>query len=83
WPSDFSGIDVITNQLTPEHRDPGGAPTFYNLLVSLGKGHEVVLHMGNIDADLAYSPGTAVLLTGRILVHSVPRWGGGERLTVA
>jgi hypothetical protein len=83
WPSPFSTMDLIANRLTPGHRDPGGAATFYDLLVSLGEGHRAVLHIEDVKADLAYDPGTGVFITGRILEHSVPRWEGGERVAVA
>ncbi|KIJ14150.1 hypothetical protein PAXINDRAFT_79769, partial [Paxillus involutus ATCC 200175] len=83
WHSPFSGIDLIANRLTPGHRDAGGAATFYDLLVSLGEGHQATLHIEDVKAELAYKPGTGVFITGRILEHAIPRWEGGERVALA
>ncbi|KAG2109004.1 uncharacterized protein F5147DRAFT_549710, partial [Suillus discolor] len=56
WPSDFSGIEVIVNQETPYHRDPGASPSFYDLLVSLGKDHQAILDLPDVGAELQYDP---------------------------
>ena len=40
WPSIFSGSQVIVNQVTPSHRDSGGFPTHYDLLMSSGNPHK-------------------------------------------
>lgn len=76
-------MDIIVNRITPPHIDAGGAPSFYDHLLSLGQGHSASLHLEDLDAQFAYLPGTSVFLTGRVLTHSVPGWVGGERVVVA
>src|SRR5437879_1923962 len=53
WTSAYSGIDVIANRITPPHRDGGGALSFYDLLLSLGKGHDAKLHVTDLGAQFA------------------------------
>ncbi|KIK79543.1 hypothetical protein PAXRUDRAFT_161068, partial [Paxillus rubicundulus Ve08.2h10] len=83
WHSPFSGMDLIANRLMPGHWDAGRAPTFYDLLVSLGEGHRAILQIEDVKAELAYEPSTGVFITGRILEHVVLRWEGGERVAIA
>jgi hypothetical protein len=71
------------NRTTPPHLDTGGAPSFYDFLLSLGGDHGAVLCLDDIDCQLSYSPGTGVFLAGRVLVHSVSKWVGGERVVIA
>ncbi|KAG1866102.1 hypothetical protein F4604DRAFT_1905032 [Suillus subluteus] len=72
WPSIFSGLEIIANRVTFSHRDSGGSPTLFDLLVSL-----------DLQAELDYSPGTMVYVSGRVLEHSVGPWLNGERLVIA
>ena len=83
WPSAYTGMDLIVNRTTPVHCDTGGAHSFYDLLLSLGDNVGAMLCLTDIHAQLDYSPGTAVFLTGSILEHSVPTWEGGERVAIA
>ncbi|KAF8141808.1 hypothetical protein EV363DRAFT_1100765, partial [Boletus edulis] len=76
-------LGVIANRETPKHCDPGGAYSFYDHLVSLGSGHDAVLQLHDVQAELAYPAGTSVLFTGKVLAHEVPKWSGGERLVLA
>lgn len=83
WPSEFSGMEVIVNRETPYHRDPGASPSFYDLLVSLGKGHQAILDLPDLGTELQYTPGTMIYICGKVLEHGVPRWGDGERIVIA
>jgi hypothetical protein len=83
WPTVFSGMDIIANRLTPQHCDKGGALSFYDHLISFGEGHNARLELEDLDADFAYQPGTSVLFSGKVLIHSVPAWSEGERLVIA
>lgn len=83
WPSIFSGLELIANRVTLSHRDGGGAPTLYDLLVSLGIGHNATMKLADLQAELDYSPGTMVYISGRVLEHSVGPWDNGERFVIA
>ncbi|KAG1817218.1 uncharacterized protein BJ212DRAFT_1216342, partial [Suillus subaureus] len=83
WPSIFSRIKVIVNRETPHHWDPGASPSFYNLLVSLGKAHQAILNLPDLGAELEYPPGTMIYISGRVLEHGIPAWGDGERVIIA
>jgi hypothetical protein len=83
WPSIFSGIEVISNRITPPHRDPKAAPTMYDILVSAGTHTESWLDLQDVNARLVYNPGTVVALCGRVLRHGVQEWVGGERICIA
>ncbi|KAG2121483.1 hypothetical protein DEU56DRAFT_711668, partial [Suillus clintonianus] len=83
WPSIFSGLEVIANRLTLSHRDGGGSPTLYDLLVSLGIGHTATLKLADVKAELDYFPGTMLHISGMVLEHSVGPWNEGERFVIA
>jgi hypothetical protein len=74
WPSVMSGVSLIMNRKTPEHRDRNGHRTGYDLLLSLGSEEDVTLDLGDLGASLPYSPGTVNAICGRILTHSVKEW---------
>ncbi len=71
WPTVYTGLDVIANRLTPEHRDKGGANTFFDHLVNLGWDKDVQLCVKELDARFAYGPGTCILFSGKAFTHSV------------
>ena len=53
---------------------------YYDLLLSFGTAEDLTLEIPELKADLKYSPGTAVFICGRGLVHQVSEWkAGGER----
>ncbi|KAG1838547.1 hypothetical protein DFJ58DRAFT_629402, partial [Suillus subalutaceus] len=65
-PPFFSGLELIVNHMTLSHRDPGGAPSHYDILVSLGIAHEAMFVIEDIGAELVYSPGTMVYIAGKV-----------------
>ena len=83
WPTAFTGLDLIVNQVTEPHLDSGRAITFYDHFLSLGMDHHAELLLDDLEAKLVYSEGTSVFLAGRVLTHSVPAWSGGERVALA
>jgi hypothetical protein len=83
WPSSYTATQFIVNRTTPPHRDAGGAPTHYDLLVSAGTHTSARFKIREEDLELSYNPGTMVLLCGKLLTHEVPGWEGGERICVA
>ena len=83
WPSCFTGMQVIVNRTTPRHRDKGGSPTLYDLLVSAGTHTTAKFKLPEIGLELSYLPGAVVILCGRVFLHEVEDWEGGERICVA
>ena len=65
WPSFFSGIEVITNRITPLHRDPQSAPPVYDFLVSAGTHTEAFLDLPDVKARIGYKPCTVVAVCGK------------------
>jgi len=82
WPSIFSGIEVIVNRQTPDHRDSGGSSAMYDLLVSLGNAYQAMFHLSDLGAELTYCPGTLVYNLGKVLEHGV-HWEKDERIVIA
>jgi hypothetical protein len=76
-------MQVIVNRLTPPHRDMGGSPTHYDLLVSAGTHSKARLEFREIGLELSYSPGTMAIVCGRVFLHEVRGWEDGERICVA
>lgn len=84
WPSFFSGLEFITNRLTPSHRDGKSAPGMYDFLVSAGNHNGTWLKLPDIKTKLLYNPGTVTAVCGKVLRHSVPTWQPEkERLCIA
>jgi hypothetical protein len=83
WPSIFSGISVIVNRVTRPHRDSGGSSTHYDLLVSAGTHEQARLVVRELGVHLSYRPGDVVALCGKLFLHEVREWLGGERVCVA
>ncbi|KAG2345456.1 hypothetical protein BDR05DRAFT_880087, partial [Suillus weaverae] len=83
WLSIFSGLEVIVNRVTWSHQDPGGALSHYNLLVSLGIGHDATFSIEDLEAELGYGPGTMNFILGKVLMHSVGPWKTGEQFVIA
>jgi hypothetical protein len=83
WPSIFSGIEVISNRVTPLHRDAKSAPPVYDFLVSAGTHTNAWLDVPDVKARLLYKPCTVIAVCGKVLRHGVESWEGGERLCFA
>jgi hypothetical protein len=83
WESCYSGIQVIVNRTSPPHRDKGAAAEQYDLLVSAGTHKEANFELPELGLYLSYGPGTVVILSGRVFLHAVNDWFGGERICVA
>jgi hypothetical protein len=83
WRSVFSGMDIIANRRTPNHRDTGGALQHFDLLLSAGDHSDAELRVPDITATMRYDPGTAVLIMGRALAHEVPLKWKGSRICMA
>ena len=55
----------------------------YDLLVSAGTHKEAELHLPELGLHLKYNPGVVVVLCGKVFLHEVQDWLGGERVCVA
>jgi hypothetical protein len=83
WPCSFSGLAVISNRKTLDHRDAGGCHEWYDLLVAAGTYQKAYLDIWDIGARFEYQPGTAIAVCGKLFKHAVYEWEGGERLCYA
>lgn len=83
WMSIWSGIGLIVNRETPYHRDSGGSISMYDLLVSAGTHQTCYLEVAELGAEFLYLPGTMLALSGKVLMHRVASWAGGERICAA
>ncbi|KLO06718.1 hypothetical protein SCHPADRAFT_1002187 [Schizopora paradoxa] len=83
WPSVFTGISVISNRITPPHRDKGGAVYDFDVLASTGTHTRATIQILDTGLTFAYGPGVVVILLGKLLQHAVPSWKGGERVCYA
>lgn len=83
WPSVFQAMQVIVNRSTIAHRDDKAFNTAYDLLVSLGTHRNARLRIRDLGTSLLYKPGAMIALSGRMLIHQVEEWEGGERICLA
>jgi hypothetical protein len=83
WPSVFGALEVIVNRKTPPHRDPGGAPSHFDLLVAAGTHTHCFFELCELKVSFEYLPGAIILVCGRKLFHAARSWEGGERICIA
>jgi len=84
WQSVFTGVSIISNRLTPKHRDSKGRPEWYDLLANFFQGGSSPRFLvSDLGLDLNYSSGTVIGFCGSILEHEVKAWGRGDRVCYA
>src|SRR5215510_13654244 len=71
WPCAFSSISVIANRKTIVHRDSGGWPACYDLLLAGGNYGIGTLDVPDLNAKFIYKPGTVIAISGKVLRHSI------------
>jgi hypothetical protein len=82
WGSAFNGVAVLSNRITPAHRDGNSRKHWYDILVTLGAYQECQLKLAGLAVSLDYGPGTVVGLSGMVLQHEVSGFEG-ERVCYA
>lgn len=84
WQSVYSGIAIISNRITPPHRDSKGKPEWFDSLLNYsGTDTSPRLVIEDIGLDLQYSSGTVVGFCGTVFKHGVDKWGRGDRICYA
>ena len=73
WPTVFHAVLLICNRETPYHRDVSGNPAWFDLLASLGTYGQATLALRNLGMQIAYTPGSVVLLSGMLIHHGVAK----------
>jgi hypothetical protein len=56
-------MDVVASQLICSNKDPSGAVTFYNYLISFSQGHNAQFLLENFNVEFAYQSRTSVLFS--------------------
>jgi hypothetical protein len=69
WYSPFSALSVISNHITPLHRDLQGRPEWFDMLIALGEYDHGRLSLPGLGLVLRYNPGTIAAFSGKILQH--------------
>ena len=82
WTSVFNGVSVISNRVTPPHRDGDSRRQWYDLVASIGSYENCNMELPGLGFSLEYGPGTVVGLAGATLEHAVPYFEG-ERVCYA
>ena len=80
WNSVYSGVSVIANRACVPHRDIGGRPDWFDLILTLGQYSEAIMRWPDLRVNLDYPPGTVVFLAVKLIRHQVLHTVGGERL---
>ena len=79
WNLPFNGIAIVSNRLTPLHRDTYGQKEWLDILVALGEYTHGRLEIPTFNIAFQYDPGC--LAAGRLLRHRV--MCEGERACIA
>jgi hypothetical protein len=84
WQSVYTGIAVISNRISPTHRDSKSNPEWFDTLLSYSEtGSSPRLQLTDLGLDLNYSSGTVVGFCGSVLRHGVETWEMGNRICYA
>jgi hypothetical protein len=84
WQSVYTGISIISNRVTPAHRDSRGRPEWFDTLMSYSDpATKPRLEIQDLGLDLDYPSGSVVSLCGSIFEHGVKYWGDGDRVCYA
>lgn len=83
WCCPFSGMSVLCNARTPEHRDSNGRDNWYDLLATVGTYHQHKLRLPGFHTSVSYNPGTVVAICGRVIAHAVDFVEEGDRVCYA
>jgi hypothetical protein len=81
WSAPFHGLSVISNRVTPVHRDSNGGKQWMDILVALGDYTEGFLDLPGVGIRCEYLPGTVVAISGRVIAHSAGC--NGDRACIA
>jgi hypothetical protein len=69
WHSPFSALSVVSNRVTPLHRDMQGRPEWYDMLVALGDYEHGRFALPALGLICRYNPGTILAFSGKIFQH--------------
>ena len=71
WYSPFSALSVISNRVTPLHRDMQGRPEWYDMLIALGEYDHGRISLPGLGLIYRYNPGTIMAFSGKVFQHGV------------
>ncbi|EDQ98677.1 uncharacterized protein LACBIDRAFT_298319 [Laccaria bicolor S238N-H82] len=71
WATPFTGLSVILNRETINHRDLKGYRESFDLLLTIRNYTGGRCHLAGLGFSLVYDPGTVVALAGNVLQHGV------------
>jgi hypothetical protein len=79
----FEGREILYNRLSGPHRDHQDPKLAYAGLFAAGNfrsGGE--LYFPDLNLYVRLHPGDFVLIRGRVLVHEIKEWEGGQRISI-
>lgn len=81
WGAPFTGVSLMSNRQTPDHRDTLGCNRGMDLLTTVGPYEDGTLTLTGLGVQFQYDSGTVVGISGREVIHRAD--ANGERLCVA
>jgi hypothetical protein len=75
WTSPFTALSVISNRITPPHRDCKSGRTWMDILVALGNYEEGYAQFPSLGIQVDYQPGTVLGVTSRVVPHAAECFG--------
>ncbi|EJD35677.1 hypothetical protein AURDEDRAFT_43138, partial [Auricularia subglabra TFB-10046 SS5] len=78
----FHGRSLIYNRATPLHADRRDPKQNLTPILTVGDYSTGTLYIPELGLEIAYEPGTLVLLRGGLLKHRV-EFNGGQRIGIA
>ena len=70
WTTPFTGYALISNCITPLHRDNNSQGPWFNFLMTIREYMpRCMMKLDNIDMELEYDSGTMVAVLGKIVWH--------------
>lgn len=81
WSTPFQAISIISNRITPPHRDTKGVKRWMDILVAVGAYQTGWLGLRGLGVKFDYAPGTVIAMPGRVLTHAAEC--DGDRACIA
>lgn len=83
WPSVFNALNLIVNRESLLHRDSQSDIRAFDFLYNFGQHRAISFDLASLGIQFAYTPGTAVALAGRLLLHGADNSADGDRGCIA
>ncbi|KAG1722288.1 uncharacterized protein EDB91DRAFT_1063980, partial [Suillus paluster] len=71
WASIYTGVSIMCNYQSPNHRDLKCPPKAFDILTCIGNYPHTIMQLTNLGIELAYNTGVMVSYSGCLVRHGI------------